>query len=182
MKKFLLLLTLALLASCGSTSSSSTSGLVSHDGTWFTIQVPSNWVIIDSNSHTLPEPKQGKIVLAITSPEVKDGFSNNLVITQSTLNYQTDSKTFSDLNNRGASTEYYSYRAISTAEDTFSDGQNSTVYTFEAQYNSKTPKLTFLQTGLVCKGNDSFFLTMALPMNITDTAKYEDILKTFACK
>lgn len=182
MKKIIVLFVLGLLASCGASSTTSTSWLVAYDGTWFTLQIPSNWVIIHSNSHTLPEPKQGKIVLAVTSPEVKEGFANNLVIIQSTLNYQTDSKTFSDLNNRWASTEYYSYKSLSSTEDTFSDGDTSTVYAFEAQYNSLAPKLTFFQTGRICKGNNSFFLTMALPMNITDTAKYEDILKTFACK
>ncbi len=181
MKKIILSFCLVFLASCSS-SSSSTSWLTSHDGEWFTLQVPATWVVIDSKSRTLPEPKQWKIVLAIASPEVKDGFSNNLVVLQNTLNYKTDSKTFSDLNNRGASTEYYSYKAITNSEVEFADGENSSIYTFEAQYNSSTPKLTFLQTGRVCDGNNSFFLTMALPMNITDTAKYEDILKTFECK
>lgn len=181
MKKIFLLTSLLLLASCGSTSST-TSWLTNYSGDKFNMQIPANWIVISNDSKTLPEPKQGKIVLAASSSETKDGFSNNLVVLQNQLNYTTDSKTFSDLNNRWASSEYYSYKAVSQSDATFSDGDTSTIYTFQAQYNAGTPKLTFLQAGRVCSGNNSFFLTIALPMNITDTAKYEDILKTFACK
>jgi hypothetical protein len=34
----------------------------------------------------------------------------------------------------------------------------------------------------VCRGNIWYFMTIAIPVNIKDTSKYNDILKTFSCK
>jgi hypothetical protein len=146
------------------------------------MQIPANWIILDKNSRSVPSPSQGKVALAVTSSEAVNGFSNNLVILENTLNYETTSKNFSDLNNIGASEEYYSYALENNKEITFSDDEVSSLYSFTAQYSPSTPKLRFLQTGRICEKKNSFFLTIALSANITDTAKYEDILKSFECK
>lgn len=86
------------------------------------------------------------------------------------------------LNNFGVAEDYEDYESKEEKDITFTDDEPTKLYIFTAKYNSKTPKLTFLQTARVCKGNIGFFLTIALPANITDVAKYEEILKTFACK
>ena len=185
MKKTLLCLSLIifLLSSCSdSTPTTKTTGLTEHSEEAFTMQIPANWIVLDKASRTIPSPKQWSVALAVTSSEAVNGFSNNLVVLQNTLNYETTSKNFSDLNNIGASEDYYSYTLDSTKDLTFNDDEVSTLYSFTAQYSASTPKLRFLQTGRICEKKNSFFLTIALSENITDTAKYEDILKSFECK
>ncbi len=87
------------------------------------------------------------------------------------------------LNNFWVEQDYKEYEKIEEKDMIFADTTDiGKLYVFKAKYNVNTPKLTFLQTARICKGNLGFFLTIALPANITDTAKYEEILKTFACK
>jgi hypothetical protein len=50
------------------------------------------------------------------------------------------------------------------------------VYIFEAKYSPETPILNFIQTAYVCKNKKAFFITMALPLDIKDTSKYEKMI------
>jgi len=56
------------------------------------------------------------------------------------------------------------------------------LYVFEAKYSSETPLLQFLQTAYVCKNKKAFFITMALPIEIKDTTKYQKMIATFKCE
>jgi hypothetical protein len=56
------------------------------------------------------------------------------------------------------------------------------IYIFQAKYSEETPILNFIQTAYICKNNKAFFLTIALPLDIKDTAKYEKMLSSFKCK
>ena len=180
MKKYLFLVTLFILSSCGWTSSSS--WLIEYSNDDFSLQIPATWNILDSKSTLIPEPKEWKVALAVTSPEVVDGFSNNLIILKKELSYSTNSKQFSKLNNTSISSDYFSYKEVENKDISFSDWEDTSEFIFEAQYSPSTPKLRFLQLGRVCGTNISFFLTIGLSPNITDTARYEEILKSFECK
>ncbi len=179
MKKYLIT-ALLLLTSC---SSSTPTGLVENANDDFTIQIPSTWVVFQKWSNAIPKPKVWEVALAVSSPDVVDGFSNNLLILKENLDNATTSDKYSMLNNFWVEQDYKEYEKISEKDINFTDNNElGKLYTFKAKYNVNTPKLTFLQTARVCHEKKGFFLTIALPMNITDTAKYEDILKTFACK
>jgi hypothetical protein len=91
------------------------------------------------------------------------------------------SKNFSTLNNVGSSRDYKNYLKLAEADITFNDSVISSLYTFEAKYNETTPNLKFLQTAVVCKNLDAYLITLALNMDVKDTSKYEDMLKTFKC-
>lgn len=178
-KTFFSCITLFLLVSCGGTTST---WLTPHETPDFTMDIPQNWVVFGEGSNAIPKPKVWEIALAVSSTESTGGFSNNLLILKETLSKETTSQRFAMLNNFGVAEDYEDYESKEEKDITFNDDEPSKLYIFTAKYNSKTPKLTFLQTARVCKGNVGFFLTIALPANITDVAKYEEILKTFACK
>jgi hypothetical protein len=55
------------------------------------------------------------------------------------------------------------------------------IYIFNAKYSEETPMLTFLQTAYTCTNKKAFFLTIALPIGIESTIKYEKMLATFKC-
>lgn len=146
------------------------------------MMVPINWVNLTEKEETLPSPSFWEVALAFASTDFQDGFSNNILIIKDMLNYETSSAEFSSLNNIGATGEYLEYEKVEEKEISFSDDEKSILYTFVARYNEQSPKLTFLQTAHICEGKKSFFLTIALPMNITDATRYEEIITSFACK
>ena len=148
----------------------------------FSIKIPAAWNNITSNKEKLPTPNNWKIELAVTSSETKNWFANNLIILSQELNKNTSSKDYSITNNTGSENEYLNYFKKSGKEFTFDDWEKSMIYIFQAKYSEDTPILTFLQTAYVCKSNKAFFLTIALPLDIKDTLKYEKMLATFKCK
>lgn len=177
-KKFLLLF--LFLVSCS--SEAVPTGLVVYENDDFNMNVPENWIVYGQDSNLIPKPRVGEVALAISSTEVQNGFSNNLLVLKEALRTELDSQKFTTFNHLWATDEYDFYQSREEKQITFIDEEVSQLFIFEARYNNITPNLTFLQTGRVCKGNVGFFLTIALPANITDVAKYEEILKTFACK
>ncbi len=54
------------------------------------------------------------------------------------------------------------------------------IYTFEAKYNPQTPKRKFIQTARVC-GDTVYLMTIGINLEIKDTAKYENLFKSFTC-
>lgn len=183
MKKILFVfIFLFLLSGCGKVSISTTNtSLTKYQWDGFSLSVPTNWINLSEDKTVLPHPSSGTIVLALASSEFQNGFSNNLLILKDDLTDTTTSKEFSALNNIWATAQYSEYEKIEEKEITFSDKDTSILYTFNARYNDRTPKLRFLQTAHICDGKKSFFLTIALPVNITDDARYEEIMKSFQC-
>lgn len=148
----------------------------------FAISIPVSWEIIENKESILPKPSEWDIELAVTSKELKWGFSNNLLILSDKLNSFTTSKDFAMLNNVWATDDYLDYTKLDSKEITFSDEEISLLYIFEAKYNLDSPKLKFLQTSHVCNTNKVFLLTIAITTDIKDTTKYEQLISTFKCK
>lgn len=169
------------LVSCSGNQEGVVTGLTLHEWWKFEMSIPSNWSIITSDSEILPNPKSSQIELAVSSEELKYGFSNNLLILSQKLDKNISSVDFSILNNVWASREYLEYLKLESKNIDFLDNDKSNIYIFEAKYNIQTPKFKYLQVGKVCK--DTWYLiTIALSTDIKDTSKYEEIIKTFQCK
>lgn len=156
------LLILFVLSSCGgSDTEDGGNGLSAYNGGEFSIQIPSSWEIIEEDD-TLPNPSNGVIELAANSIREKGGFKNNLLVLSDTLSYFTTSADFSIENNASAVNDYVEYNPLDSKEIVFSDDEKSTLFVFEAKYNSDAPSVKFLQTAHVCNQNRVFLLTVAL--------------------
>ena len=165
-----------------STENVQKTGLRNYPWKDFSIKIPAAWNIITENKEIVPNPNNWKMELAITSPDTKNGFANNLIILSQKLEKFTTSKDYSIINNTGAENEYLNYFKKSVKEFSFSDWEESMIYNFEAKYEVETPTLQFLQTAHICNNTKAFFITIALPLDIKDTSKYEKMIATFECK
>jgi hypothetical protein len=87
------------VVSCHDETTTTTSGLVKIDTESLSIEVPTNWVVIDDKENILPKAKNSNIELAVASESIVNGFSNNLLILSDDLSIYTTSKDFSMLNN-----------------------------------------------------------------------------------
>ncbi len=182
-KYFFILIVSLFLTSCWSKESlNNESSLIPVDNENFSFNIPWNWEVIKDKESILPKAKDWNIELAATSKSVVSGFSNNLLILSDDLKKLTTSKDYSILNNIWAEQDYLEYKKLSSKDIIFADDEVSIVYEFEARYNTDTPKLKFLQTASVCNKTKGYFITIALPTNVTDTSKYIELLSTFSCK
>ena len=182
-KIILIMCVLFFLISCWSDSNTTqTKWLIEKQYTDFSISTPASWEVIADKESILPKPNQWDIELAVTSKELKWGFSNNLLILSDNLDPPTTSKDFSMLNNVWASDDYLAYTKLDSKEIIFEEEDTSILYIFEAKYNLDSPKLKFLQTAHVCNANKAFLITVAVSPTIKDTAKYEELISTFKCK
>jgi hypothetical protein len=119
--------------------------------------------------------------LVVSSKEEKSWFINNLIVLSKDLEETTTSYDFITKNNP-RNYKWYEYYYEDTVKDfVFSDAEKSKLYIFLAKYNKDNDKLKFMQTARVCNEKKSFFLTIGLSLDINDTAKYEDIFKSFKC-
>lgn len=148
----------------------------------FSISIPTSWEVVKNKESILPKPSTWNIELAVTSKDLKWGFSNNLLILSDNLNSYTTSREFSMLNNIWASKDYITYTRLDSKEIIFDDEEKSIIYIFEAKYNYDSPKLKFLQTSHICNATKVFLITIAISPNIKDTTKYEQLISTFKCK
>jgi len=178
-KILILILSGLLLTSCW--GGSENAPLQKHETDNFSIEIPTAWEIIKNDDKILPNPKAGNIELAVTSPDIDGGFANTLLILSQDLAKDTTSKDYSRLNNVGSNKDYVNYVALENKEFTFSDEDKTNFYAFEAKYNTTTPKYKFIQVGKVCK-KKWYLLTVWLSLDVEDTGKYEDFLKSFTCK
>jgi hypothetical protein len=142
-----------------------------------TIRVPKTW---SGKTTWLPTPRIWSIVAAFVSPEIKQGFANNLLIISDTLVNIMTSRRYSELNNLQTKKNYYEYSGQREEDITFSDNETSRVYVFEARYNETTPKLKFIQTARVC-GTKVYLLHFTLSPE-KKSENYISLLKTFTCK
>ncbi len=182
MKKILLLSSLALLlVSCGSSDTSNVN-LSKFEGKGFSIEVPKTWTKVDDAQ--LPKPKNGSVVLALTSSDISSGFANNLHILKDTLASNADplmtSRKYAVINSALTTGNYKAYTKLDDSTFSYADNDEGLITTFEAQYSEATPKQKFLQTAKLC-GKDVYLMTIGLANSTPDTAKYEAIFKTFTC-
>lgn len=153
------------LSGCfGSTTTTTDTGnLTSFSGSGFTMQVPKTWTAVALVD--LPKPKNGTVVGAFTSLDITSGFANNLLILKDTLNTDADptmnSRKYAVVNKALVSGDYLEYTSLSESDITFPDGDKGLLTTFEARYNTSTPKQEFLQTAKIC-GKNVYLLTIGL--------------------
>ncbi|MDD2487270.1 MAG: hypothetical protein PHS92_02790 [Candidatus Gracilibacteria bacterium] len=179
-KSIVLAISLFLLASCGSSTSTTTDANVKdYTGTGFSMSIPSSWTIVDSKQ--LPNVKNGNIELAVSSSDISSGFANNLIVISEKLNEDITSKKYSIINYALTSGSYVEFTKLDEKTINFSDKDESNQYTFEAKYNTSTPKRKFLQTSKVCD-KQVYLITIGLSTDIKDATKYENLMKSFSCK
>lgn len=186
MKKLLILFwVLFFVVSCWSSSTTSLddtdsgSTLVSHSWDGFSIDIPSNWEVLDSS--WLTEPKDWAYKLIVSAKSSTDWFASNLIVLSKDLDEETTSYDFMSKNDP-KDYSWYSYFVEDEVSDfKFDDWEKSELYIFDAKYNKDNDVLKFIQTWRVCDEKKSFFLTIWLSLNIKDTTKYEEMLKTFKC-
>lgn len=142
------------------------------------MQVPQNWT--NATGATLLSPKIGNIVLSLLSPDMKYGFSNNLMVMQDVLDGMITSARYSEVNNAQTSRNYLEYNKLKDEPIIFSDSDASRVYVFEAKYNPSTPRLKFIQTAKVC-GTTVYLIHFSLALD-KEPANYIALAKTFKCQ
>lgn len=180
-KSIFIVLAFFLLFSCWTTTSTENKSLTTYKWNWFSLDIPVSWVAVENSWSSLPTPKDWILELVVSSKEQKDWFINNLIVLSKDLETETNSYDFMVKNNPKNYKWYAEYNEDEAKDFIFNDGEKSKLYIFDAKYNKDNSKLKFLQTARVCNGKKSFFLTMGLSLNINDTAKYEDIFKSFKC-
>lgn len=148
------------------------------EGSGFSMQIPAAWSV--NSGITLPVPKNGTLELALISPDVRYGFSNNLIVMKDSLNGIISSKKYAELNNVQTTKNYLEYTKIQNDTILFSDSDESRVSVFEAKYNPSTPRLKFIQTAKVC-GTQVYLIHFSLALDKSPDA-YIALAKTFTCK
>lgn len=181
MIKFLFLLVPFFLSACtflpGTQVEVQTNAVV-HTGSWFSMQVPALWNV--NTGVLLGSPKSGSLELALMSPDVRYGFSNDLIIMKDTLNGIITSAKYAELNAIQTKWNYLEYTKIQSDPIIFSDTDESRVSVFEAKYNLATPKLKFIQTAKVC-GTSVYLIHFAIALDKSPDA-YIALAKTFTCE
>lgn len=179
-KIIITLLFLFLLNSCSNKDTENVSELQNVKKDNFSIDIPSKRTLIESDSKTLPKTKVWKIDLVSISNEVTSGFSNNLLILSQNINKVIKSDEFSIINNVWSTREYLNYTKLDSKKIEFDDKDISTLYIFEAKYNTTTPLFKYLQVWKVCD-KKAYLLTIALSQDTKNTTEYENILQSFSC-
>lgn len=165
-----------------STTIENVTWLTDIENDFYKISIPEKWTKLESNDPSLPKPKTWEVTLAAISWELAYWFSNNLVVLTQNLAKETTSNDFSILNNVWATKEYSEYTKLDSKSIEFSDWDSTTLYVFEAKYNTNTPKIKFLQAWKVCNYKKAHLLTIALSTDNKDTSSFEDVIKSFKCK
>lgn len=175
---------LILLSSCSSSINSDidTEWLNITDSEHFSIYTPSAWIDLTWDKDILPEVDWANIELVRSSSSSVSWYSNNIVILWSSLNSKKSSVDYTLLNFLQSSRKYEGITTLKSWNFVFNDWEKSSINISEIKYNTQTPAYKIIQTWRVCKENKAFFLTIGVNLDITDTTKYENILKTFSCK
>mgnify|MGYP000935763099 FL=1 len=181
MFKIFFILTTLILGSCSilpGTQTEIQDNAVIYNGSGFSMQIPALWK--NNTGANIPNPKSGSLVLALISPDIRYGFSNNLIIMQDSLNGIISSKRYAELNNVQTTKNYLEYTKIQDDLILFSDSDESRVSVFEAKYNPSTPRLKFIQTAKIC-GTSVYLIHFSLALDKSPDA-YIALAKTFSCK
>ena len=178
MKKLPILAVLALiLTSCWSTTTDSNTKAYSWSG--FTMNVPSAWINVEKQA--LPQIQNWNIELALTSTDIKAWFANNLVVLSESVQEWTTSVKYSIVNYVRATWAVKQYTKTDDIDFKFQDNDEGKMYVFDAKYTDATPMRKFIQTAKVC-WKKAYLMTIGLNIDNTTVTKYEDLLKSFACK
>ena len=153
-------------------------GLSLYSGSGFTMHVPDTWT--SDVTRALPTPRHGSVVMTAVSPEVRYGFSNNIVVMQDVLDTPMTSRKYSELNQIQTTRNYLEYTKLSDDVILFGDEDESRVYVFEARYNTTTGRMKFIQTAKVC-GTRVYLMHAAIALD-KDAANYTSLFKSFQCK
>jgi hypothetical protein len=171
------------LASCGSTATDSSVSLTNYQGEGFSMDVPKSWTPVEK--FAVPTPKNGTVALALTSSDISSGFANNLLVLKDGVaaaenGEKMTSKRYSIVNQALTTGAYKEYVKLDEKTVSFSDGDESNLYVFEAKYNDSTPKKRFVQTAKIC-GDKVYLVTVGIELGTASSAKYEDLTKSFVC-
>lgn len=147
---------------------------------WFFVKIPSKWIKVPEKQ--IPEPRVGKVVLAVQDPEMKNGFMSNFLIIKQKLKIDDNSTYFSISNHVRAYKKYTNYDRIDYKKFIFNSWDKSLLYIFKARYNSKTTKQKFLQVWKICNKNEAYILTIGINIGKTNYWDYEYLLKSFRCE
>jgi hypothetical protein len=142
------------------------------------MSLPANWA--ETKTSDLPNLKTGKIILSYGANEAKEGFFNNVVILEDTLDGLISSRKYSEVNNLQTTRNYLEYTKLEDESIIFEDGDESRLYVFEAKYNTTTPRMKFIQTAKVC-GKSVYLIHFSLTLDKTSPA-YKTLIQTFRCK
>ena len=175
---------LILLSSCSNwiTPDVDTEWLTITDSEHFSIYTPSAWIDLTWDKEILPEIDWANIELVRSSNNAVSWYANNIVILWSELQTKRNSVDYTLLNFLQSARKYENITTLKSWNFVFNDWEQSSINISEIKYNSQTPAYKIIQTWRVCKENKAFFLTIGVNLDITDTTKYEDVLKTFTCK
>lgn len=176
-------LSLVILSSCSLPGTLDETGDITENTTLYedssvSILVPKNWSWATLSA--LPPPRLWSVVTAYISPDIKWGFSNNLVILKDSLDRIMTSSKYSELNNIQTTKKYLEYKKVKDVDFTFSDSETSKLYVFEARYNETTSKMQFIQTARVC-GSTVYLLHFTLSLDKNPDI-YSKLLESFRCK
>ena len=142
------------------------------------MNIPDTWA--SAMAASLPTPRHGEVVMTAVSPEVRYGFSNNIVIMQDVLDTPMTSRKYSELNQIQTTRNYLEYTKLSDEVILFEDEDESRIYVFEARYNTTTQRMKFIQTAKVC-GTRVYLMHAAIALD-KDAANYTSLFKSFQCK
>jgi len=182
MKKIILLISVFLFWCSSSTQLSNEDSLVVYNWNSFSIDIPSSWEVMDQSWITnLSKPRDWNFELIVSSNTQDWNFANNLIILSKDLDEVLTSYEFMWKNDPKDYTSYTYFLEDKSEDFQFNDWEKTKLYVFSAKYNKDNDVLKFIQTWRVCNEKKSFFLTIGVSLNIKDTTKYEDILKTFKC-
>ncbi len=181
MFKPIIILATLFLSSCSilpGTQEEVQNNAILYTGSWFSMQVPTLWTA--NTKSILPNPRSWTLKLALTSPDIRYWFSNNLIVMQDNLNGIISSKKYAELNNVQTTRNYLEYTKIQDDLIIFSDSDESRVTVFEAKYNPSTPRLKFIQTAKVC-WTTVYLIHFSLALDKNPDA-YIALAKTFSCE
>lgn len=181
---FILWVLLFVLSSCfwnpfSGESQANPTGLVLQEKEGFSLQIPANWKTLSLGD--IPTPKTGEVVFAVSSPEQRQGYINNIIILKAPNSLKESSQGL--MKNAGnfldTNLESYTLKDEKTLE--FTDGEQSVLHTFLWKYNRQTPEIIYLQTARSC-GAFNYFLTLSVAEQLENYDRYAEILKTFECQ
>lgn len=165
-----------LLASCGSTASTSASSVLWSSGS-VKMMVPKTWTPVASKDVIVPA--QGMFVLGMRGLE-KYGEFENLNVVADDLAVAVSSGDYADTNFSLMSAKLASETPLGTKSVTFADSGTGKIRTFEGKYNASTNVKRYVQTARVC-GKKAYVATYTLSATTKDMTEYETLLKTFSC-
>jgi hypothetical protein len=142
------------------------------------MDIPDTWSTTPSRD--IPTPRKWVVALTAISPEVRYGFSNNIIIMKDSLDTPVTSKKYSELNQIQTTRNYLEYAKISDDAILFRDDDESRVSVFEAKYNTTTSRMKFVQTAKVC-GTSVYLLHAAIALD-KNPENYIDLFRTFECQ